>query len=721
MVSRRLWIILFLLLVLPGCDEKPLNHPYPAEKEEGSVFYSHFTGRPKTLDPARSYSVDEAVFTGQIYEPPLQYHYLKRPYFLTPLTTSRLPKINYLNAKGEYLPEDVDEDQVVYSVYEITIQPGIQYQPHPAFAMDEDGTYLYHHLSEKEAQSKQSIGDFKKMGSRELTAKDYAYQIKRLADPQTQSPIFGFMSHYILGFTEYGARLQEAYKNKKLGFFDLRNYPFPGVEVVDRYTYRIYLKGKYPQFSYWLGMHFFAPIPWEADYFYSQKGMEQHNLNLDWYPVGTGPYMLVENNPNRRMTLKKNPNFRGEFYPSEGASEDNKNGLLDLSGKLIPMVNKFIFTLERESIPRWNKFLQGYYDQSAIAADSFDEAVQIDATGDPELTPSMEKKSIRLQTAVDPGVYYLGFNMLDPIVGGYSERAKKLRLAIAIALDFEEYISIFLNGRAVVANGLVPPGVFGYQSGKDGMNPSVFEWKDGKRKRRTIAYAKRLLREAGYPHGVDPKTNRPLILNYDAIGGAQANERAQFNWMRKQFAKLGIELYVKATHYNRFREKIRTGNSQLYMWGWSADYPDPENFLFLLYGPNGKVAHGGENTSNYKNDAFDLLFKKMKGMDNGDERQAIIDKMRGIIQVDSPLVFAYHPKSFTLYHQWIAPRKSSGIVNNALKYINVDIETRNKRRRSWNQSNYGPLLLILVIFIAVLIPVVYRFWRKEHSPPKRMD
>ncbi len=721
MLGKWYGFILLLLILLAGCDDKPLNHPYPSENDETRVFYSHFTGRPKTLDPARSYSVDEALFTGQIYEPPLQYHYLKRPYLLTPLTAARMPVITYLNAKGDPLPKDADETQIAYSMYEITLQPGIQYQPHPGFAKDHQGQYRYHTLSKKEAATQQALVDFDETDSRELTADDYVYQIKRLAHPATQSPIFGFMENHIIGFTEYQQLLQQAYEENTNHFFDLRKYDFPGVEVVDRYTYRIYLKGKYPQFIYWLAMHFFAPIPWEVDYFYSQSGMEQHNLGFDWYPVGTGPYLLSENNPNRRMTLQKNPNFRGEYYPQEGELEDESKGLLTLSGTLLPIVDKFVFTLEREAIPRWNKFLQGYYDQSGIATDSFDEAIQIDALGKPELTSSIAEKSITLKTSIDPSVYYLGFNMLDPVVGGASERARKLRLAIAVALDFEEYISIFLNGRAVVANGLVPPGVFGYRSGKGGMNQKIYEFKNNKIKRRSLAYAKRLLLEAGYANGIDPKTQQPLILNYDAIGGAQANERAQFNWMRKQFAKLGIELYVKSTHYNRFREKIRTGNSQIYMWGWSADYPDPENFLFLLYGPNGKVSHGGENTSNYHNAEFDSLFKKMKGMDNTSERQVIIDKMREIIQGDSPLVFAYHPKSFTLYHQWVSPRKFSGIINNGLKYVDIDMEKRQSQRKQWNQSNFWPLLFLLGIFVAVLIPVVYRFWRKEHFPMDRID
>src|SRR3546814_15198358 len=73
------------------------------------------------------------------------------------------------------------------------------------------------------------------------------------------------------------------------------------------------------------------------------------------------------------------------------------------------------------------------------------------------------------------------------------------------------------------------------------------------------------------------------------------------DWMRRQLGALNVQLEVRATDYNRFQDKMRNGSAQMYMWGWVADYPDAENFLFLLYGPNAKAANGGENASNYKN------------------------------------------------------------------------------------------------------------------------
>ena len=124
-------------------------------------------------------------------------------------------------------------------------------------------------------------------------------------------------------------------------------------------------------------MPFFAPVPWEADAFYSQPGMKERNISLDWYPLGTGPYMLTVNNPNRQMVMERNPNFHGERYPLEGENGDAGQGYLDDAGRQLPMIDKVIYSLEKEAIPTWNKFLQGYYDASGVSSDSFDQAIQI--------------------------------------------------------------------------------------------------------------------------------------------------------------------------------------------------------------------------------------------------------------------------------------------------------------------------------------------------------
>ena len=700
-------LILLLLPLLAACG-LAWNDPYPAAERGGNILYSAFIERPKHLDPVQSYSEDEAVFTAQVYEPPLQYHYLKRPYTVVPATAVAVPKPAYVDAAGKTLPQDADPSRIAYSDYVIAIRPGIRYQPHPAFAKKADGDYAYHRLSATELAAVHTLADFPLRDTRELTAEDYVYEIKRLAHPRLHSPILGLMSEYIVGLGDLAKRLQ-AEQKKDDGWLDLRRYPLAGAEAIDRYRYRIRVKGKYPQFVYWLTMPFFSPIPWEADRFYSQPGMTEKNLTLDWYPIGTGPYMLTENDPNARMVLQRNPNFHGEIYPCEGEEGDRKAGLLADCGKQIPFIDKAVFTREKEQIPYWNKFLQGYYDFSGIASDSFDQAIQSGSGGEAALTEDMQQRGIRLSTSVATSTMYMGFNWLDQTVGGSSERARKLRQAISIAIDQEEFISIFLNGRGIAAQGPIPPGIFGYREGEAGINPEMYDWIDGKPLRKPIADAKRLLAEAGYPDGRDSKSGEPLVINLDTtLTGVGAKSRV--DWLSKQLHKIDVQLVVRSTDYNRFQEKLLKGNAQLFYFGWNADYPDPENFLFLLYGTQGKVKTQGENAANYSSPEYDRLFEQMRTMDNGDARQAVIDRIAQQLRHDAPWVWGFHPKDYALYHAWLFNRKPTKVGNNTLKYQRLDPALREQKREEWNQPAVWPAMLIIALMVgsAAAAYVVYR-------------
>ncbi|MGV6806804.1 MAG: ABC transporter substrate-binding protein [bacterium] len=708
--------------LLGGCGDGAWNSPYADSGAADNVSYSSFAERPKHLDPARSYSSNEWAFVAQIYEPPLQFHYLKRPYQLVPLTTRALPKTTYLDEQGRVLSDDAPAKVIAETWYDIEIQPGILYQPHPAFARGDDGEFLYHALSADQLAGIRRLSDFERTGTRELLAEDYVYQIKRLAHPAVHSPILGIMGEHIPGLVALSDTLAKALADADAvkspndrGFLDLRDFELDGVEVLDRYTYRIKIAGKYPQLLYWLAMPFFSPMPVEAEKFYAQPGLADRNINLDWFPVGTGAYMLTENNPNMRMVLTRNPNFRDEPYPSQGEPGDLAAGLLADAGKPMPFIDKFIFQLEKENIPYWNKFLQGYYDASGISSDSFDQAIAMGDAGQATLTESMEEKGIRLSTSVAPTIFYLGFNMLDPVIGGDSERARQLRRAISIAVDYEEYISIFMNGRGVAAQGPLPPEFFGHHSGEAGINPYVYDWVNGAPQRKSIEEARALLREADYADGIDQRTGKPLVLHFDVTGGSP-DDKARLEWFRKQFRKLNIQLMLRPTDYNRFQEKIRKGNAQLYLWGWNADYPDPENFLFLLYGPNGKVNYQGENASNYQNPAFDELFEQMRNMDNTPQRLALIDRMTEIVRADAPWLWGVNPKNFGLYHAWISNNKPIEISRNTMKYLRIDADLRQSSREQWNQPLVWPLWLFGLGVIVVLLPAVIIYRRKEHRP-----
>ncbi len=521
-------VIIFLLAgLLAACGGGLWNNPYPAADDGKPILYTAFTERPKHLDPAQAYSENEYEFLAQIYAPPLQYHYLKRPYELVPLAAAQMPTVRYLDKERRALPDDAPAEKIAFSVYEIRIKPGMRYQPHPAFVPE------YARLTPDDLRGVHALNDFPRSATRAVTAADYAYQIKRLAHPHLHLPIFGVMGEYIVGLKDYAATLRQAARKNPDAFLDLNEHPLPGVQVLDAHTYRIEVHGKYPQFMYWLAMPFFAPMPHEAERFYAQPGMRERNLTLDWWPVGSGPYYLSENNPNQRMVLSRNPYYDSETYPAEGEAGDRESGLLADAGRPLPLIERVVFSLEKETIPYWNKFLQGYYDASGISSDSFDQAVQVNVGGETAVTDAMRAQGISLSTAVSTSTMYTGFNWLDPVVGGNSDRATKLRRAIAIAVDFEEFISIFANGRGIAAQSPIPPGIFGYRDGEAGVNRQVYDWMDGA-PRKSIEEAKKLLAEAGYPDGVNAQTGQPLVINLDTTS-AGVGSKARLDWLRKQF------------------------------------------------------------------------------------------------------------------------------------------------------------------------------------------
>jgi ABC-type transport system substrate-binding protein len=384
----------------------------------------------------------------------------------------------------------------------------------------------------------------------------------------------------------------------------------------------------------------------------------------------------------------------------------------------LPFIDKAVFTREKEQIPYWNKFLQGYYDASGIASDSFDQAVQTGSGGEATLTDAMRAQGISLSTSVATSTFYMGFNWLDPLVGGSdpqtAERARKLRQAISIALDQEEYISIFQNGRGVAAQGPIPPGIFGYRDGKDGINPEMYDWRDGQPRRKPVAAARRLLAEAGWPDGRDAKTGEPLVIYLDTTATG-VGAKARMDWLQKQFSKINVQLVVRNTDYNRFQEKIRKGAAQLFYFGWNADYPDPENFLFLLYGKQAAVKHDGSNAANYSNPEYDALFEQMQAMENGPQRQALIDRMVDLLRHDAPWIWGFHPKDYSLQHAWLFNRKPTKVGNNTLKYQRVDADMRERLRAEWNRPAIWPLLVVLLGLLAAAGLVAYAYRRRERE------
>jgi ABC-type transport system substrate-binding protein len=292
--------------------------------------------------------------------------------------------------------------------------------------------------------------------------------------------------------------------------------------------------------------------------------------------------------------------------------------------------------------------------------------------------------------------------MEDPVVGRPGgRRARALRQAMSLAIDVEEWLRLFTNGRGVPANSVLPPGIFGYDA--DYRNPY-----------RTVDLdrARRILREAGYPDGIDPETGRPLRLSIDTPD-TSAQGKLRFEFYVGAWRRLGLDVEIRATNYNQFQEKVRNGAYQLFQWGWVADYPDPENFFFLLWSEMARSKNQGPNTANFSDPRFDELFLAMKSRENDAERLRLIRRMRKILEVERPWIELFYPEDYALFHGWLKGVKPAGISNPTAKYRDLDPALRARKRAEWNQPVLWPAGVLAAIVVLLTIPAVVTFFRER--------
>jgi len=650
-----------------GCS----NDPYPEADEGKRVYYTSFPGPPRTLDPAIAYSTIDHMITGPVYGTLLEYHFLERPFRLIPGLVESVPE-----------PEPQPDGGVAYR---FRLRDGLRFQEDECFGLGEPGRR-----------------------TRAVGAADVAFEIMRIADPLVNSPVVATFAR-VVGFEQFSQRLVElrkdaAFAAERIDVQYQRAGGIEGVRVESERDLVVVLREPYPQILYWFAMEFTTPVPWEAVVYYD--GEDGRDAFAE-HPVGSGPFRIALYDKRSRIVLERNPMWRGVLdparagpgavYPDSGEEGDAEAGRLDprYVGQPLPLLDRVELRLEKETIPAFAKFIQGYYDVSSVLEESFDKVVQEGA-----LSPEMAALDMRLEKAVTPSVYYLGFNMEDPVVGAPAgERGRLLRQALSLAIDTEEYTRIFLNGRGVPAQSPIPPGLFGYEP--EYQNP--FRLPDPER-------ARALLREAGFPDGIDPDTGKPLRLTFDT-GDTSARGRLRYQFFVDAWRRIGIDVEIAATNYNEFQEKVRRGTYQIFMWGWVADYPDPENFLFLLYGPMAR-SEGGPNTANFVHPEYDALFVEMRDTPNDARRLELIRRMREILEHERPWIELIHVESYALLQGWVANAKPLGMSYSTLKYLDVDPALRQRKRHEWNQPVTWPAWVLVAIVVVAVLPAAVTIVRR---------
>ena len=643
-VFNRFLFLLLVGIISCSCSNNP--HPPPLHKMRPDrlswrVGYRALGDDPRTLDPQVSYDTLGHAVIANIYECLLQYHPFKTdPYELTPCLLEEMPRrVREQNGRESYL---------------FKLKKGLTFHDDPCFV------------------SSGGVG-------REVMAEDVAYVFKRMADPKVQCPILSTLQDYVVG-------LKEAYEEaRKTEVFNYSK-PMPGIEVIDRYSFRLRMIKAYPQILYWFAMPFTAPVPREAVEYYDGKvhdGVQREQFKFK--AVGTGPFYLDDWRRKSLIRLVRFGRYNATVFPSEGWAASDEARFRPLASKPIPFLDELQLPIIRESIPRWLLFRQGYLDSAGVGKDTFDVVINVSQ----ELTPEYKERGIELHKNLEPTTTFLIFNMEDAIVG----KNRKLRQAISSGFDEQLANDIFYNNIYLNAQQLLPPGVFGFQP--DFRNPYC---------QHDMALAKKLLGEGGYPEGRDAKTGKQLELTLDAtVNDPESRQMAEF--YKSQFENLGIRLKIVENLWPRQQEKFDSGHFQVIGYGWHADYPDPENFFFLFYGRN--MAPQGNNYARYASPEFDRVFEQMRTMDDTPQRLQLIHKLNDLLTEDCPWVLQAHPVYFSLNQPW-APRVSSNpLMAGGFKYTNVDVDLRERKRLEWNHPVLWPLELALAGIVAA---VVFGVW-----------
>jgi oligopeptide transport system substrate-binding protein len=555
-----------------------------------NVLRAAITEQLKGFDTAQAGDSISVAIQGQIYEPLFQYSYLKRPIQLEPLLAESMPEFS---ADG--------------LTCTIRIKKNVFFQDDECFTQT-------------------------KGKGRELTAADFIYSYKRLADMNNSSTGWWIFDGRIAGLNEFRTYT----KSTKTPDYDRK---VEGLKAIDRYSFQIKLIKPFPQILYVLAMPYSAAIPREACETYKDEFLN--------HPVGTGPYRLERWVRGSQIILVRNQNFRNELYPSEGMPEDRTNGLLADAGKKMPFIDKIIYQVIIEDQPLWLNFLKAKLDFSGIPKDNYDSAVSKDR----QLTKQMLDKGIRLVITPAPVVSYIGFNMDDPLLG----KNRLLRQAMSMAFDRTRYIELFSNKRALEANLPLPPDFEGFIPGY--RNPAGYN----------LEKANKMLALAGFPEG----KGLP-VFNYD-LGSTDTTTRQGADYFIQQMAAIGIRINVSSYTWPQFLERVKTRTSQIFGLAWEADYPDAENFLQLFYGPNSSP---GANNVNYNNPEFDRLYEQASGMLSSPARTALYEKMARMVTEEVPWILLTSRIDFRLRYIWMKNYKPVNFTYNNIKYFRIDTALR---------------------------------------------
>ena len=571
---------------------------------------------PKSLDPAKGSTTYDNQVICQIYETLLQIKYLVRP-----------------ESVKSY--DEVSEPLLCAAMPTVTDQP--------------DGTQVWRFKLRDDVYFHDDPC-FPGGKGRRLVSDDVFYSWKRLADPKYEYENYWLIQDTILGLDEFKDKFATRRPTKDDPNpappppFDY-NEPVEGFRKISDTEFEVVLKKPVVRFGWVISMFQTSIVAREA--------VEKYGDTLGKHPVGTGPFILKNESdwkPGQNMVLHRNPNFRTELYPSEATPEEKEQGLLAAAGKKLPFLDRIELVFYTPDPVMWQDFQDRKIAYTQVPAEYFEKAF---VKRTQKLNKEYADRGIQSEPVPLLDFIFRGFNMEDPILGGYDEKRTKLRQAIALAFDHEEQNDTFYNGINIVYDGPIPPPLDGYP--KNGKADGAFRGPN-------LRKARQLLEEAGYPGG----QGLPEIEYYTSKGGNQAEQtQAEI----RQLARIGVKLNPKMVDFSELIEAINQKKAQMFGFAWGTDYPDPENNLALFYSKNKAP---GANHYNYDRPEFDKLYEQIIVMKPGPERTKIIEQMRDMVIRDVPFVGSMARTRFYLAHPFLKNFKPSEDFYNWFKYLDVE-------------------------------------------------
>jgi ABC-type transport system substrate-binding protein len=553
------------------------------------------------FDPAQLSDLYSRILTANIFDALYAYDYLARPAKLVPNIAEGMPEVS-----------------ADFKTFTVRIRQGIYFDDDPAF-----------------------VGK-----KRELTAADYVYSFKRIADPKNKSPVFSSLTEEkIIGM----AALRRAAEAPGARFdYDTE---IEGLRALDRYTLQFKLEQTRPRFVYTLAdPGVLGAVAREVVEKYGDKIME--------HPVGTGAFKLAEWKRSSKISFVRNPNFREQRYEADppADSPEAQATYQRLKGRRLPLVDRVEIYIIEENQPRWLAFLGQEHD----LLERLPEQVANLAIPNNQLAPNLAKKGIVMERVPVADVTLSYFAMEHPVVGGYTPDKVALRRAIALGYNAGEEVRLPRRNQAIVAQGPVQPTTYGYDP--------AFRSEMGLFDR---ARALALLDMYGYVDKDgdgwrDMPDGKPLVLEYSTQPDDQSRELTEI-WKRNMDA-LQLKMVFKVAKWPENLKASRAG--KLMMWGvaMSASSPDGGGILDLGY----SRSIGGLNHARFRNEQFDALVRRQALLPNGEERLAAIREATKLMVAYMPYKFSTHRFVTDMTHPWVIGYHRHPTAREFWKHVDID-------------------------------------------------